>query len=556
MSDSGEDKKGRFNSNHLGAGMLVVAFVVSSIVATINTLRVESPNRNVIRIAHWQLEQGYRSAMQEVIEEYQKLNPGVEIEQMPVTERVYAQWLNTHLISGTAPDICELGFSNLATKDEYTVRYFLPLSNVSSQPNPYNADNEMRDVPWKETLQDGMRGGFREGLQEYFGVPTTFVSMRIFYNKKLLKAATGSDAAPATFGQWMSQCQAIDAYGKQKGKKILPIVSTNTVQGTLSIPYEVAFTANYEEALDLDLDGTILPMEVYIGYRTGKVSMDDPAIQAYFKTVRAVGEQMGRGFSSIDRQTAQFKFVNETAGFLWTGSWDASGTVAMAAEKGFEVGVFELPLPGPGEPYAEFIRGKANEASSSGAGSYGVYKNSKKSEQAIDFLMFLTSRRGNELLNQKAEWPTLTIGAKSSELMKPFQPNPRGYNARVNFNYGSRVGQVFNSRIVNYYQGDEPFSAFKAAYEEVIVDPRRGGDWAWWNEQDQRRRDIRNKERVLAQDTTLELINPGSRDQNRYRRALLQQVTRNNALDFYWLFRKHRQMEPAEAWAEFQPVFP
>lgn len=549
------DDSGSGIGNYVGIGMLVLAFVVSLIVSVRNSWLVEAPNRNVIRIAHWQLERGYREAMQAVIDEYQKMNPGVEIEQMPVTERVYAQWLNTHLISGTAPDICELGQSNLATKDEYTVRYFVPLSTLITTPNPYNADNDLRDVPWKETLADGMRGGFREGLQEYYGVPTTFVSMRLFYNKDLLRRATGSDQPPETFGQWMEQCEQIRKLARQEGQRIMPMVSSYSIH-TLTGNYEVAFTSAYEAELDIDLDGTITPLEAYIGFRSGKIALQDPRMQAYFLTMRAIGEQMGRGFSSIDRQQAQFKFVNGLAGFLYTGSWDASGIYSQAAEQGFEVGVCQLPLPGPGDRFHDLVRGRANEASTSGAAAYGVYRGSRKQEQAIDFLKFLTSRRGNEILNQRSQWPTLTIGAEASDLMKPFQPDPRGYNARVNLAYGPRVGQVVNANIINFYQGDEPFSTFERAYENVIVDPRTGGDWAWWNEYDQRRRDVRNKERVLAQDAALELIEPGSRDPARYRRAILQQVSRNNAMDYLWLFRQQRGIEPAEAWSGFQPVFP
>ncbi len=552
--DSNEEKKG-FNSQYIGLFLLVAAFVVSLVVATINTYRVDAPNRNVIRIAHWQLERGYREAMQAVIEEYQKLHPGVEIEQMPVTERVYAQWLNTHLISGTAPDLCELGMSNLATKDEYTVKYFLPLSGVITQVNPYNADNEMRDTPWKETLIDGMRGGFREGLQEYYGVPTTMLSMRLFYNKDLLKAATGSDAAPQTFGEWMSQCEALRAYGKKIGKKVVPFASSykmNTIQPTL----DVAFTSSYETELDIDLNGEISQLEAYIGFRQGKVTLNDPSIQALYTSVKKIGDQMQRGFSAMDRQEAQYKFVNGLAGFTYTGSWDVSGIFSQAQAKGFEVGICQLPIPAASEPNGNLVRGRANEASSNGAGNYGVYKKSKKIDQAIDFLMFLTSRRGNEQLNKKAEWPPVTIGAEASELMKPFQLDPRGYYARVSLNYGSRVLLVADSNLINYYQGDAPFSDFEQAFQEVIVDPNRGGDWAWWYEYDQRRRDTRNKERLLAQDNTLELIHPGTRDPERNRRAILQQVTRNNAMDYLWLFRTYRQGDPTQAWSQFQPVFP
>lgn len=550
--------------NYIGVALLVLAFCVSLVVSVVNTLRVERPDKTVIRIAHWQLERGYREAMQQIIDEYEKLHPGVKIEQMGVAERVYNQWINTHLISGTAPDICEMGHSNMLTKDEYTVKYFLPLSNIITQPNPYNKGTDLEGVPWKETLLDGMRGGFREGLQEYYGVPTTLISMRLFYNKRLLKAATGSDEAPKSFGEWMKQCEQIRAYAKANDPRILPIVScykTDDMQGT----YTVAFTsAAMEQALDLDLNGDITALETYIGYRSGKVSMDDPGVVATYETVRKIGEQMQQGFSSMDRQQAQYKFVNELAGFMFTGSWDTKGTYSQAATRGFDVGVCEVPLPAPGEQYGDLVRGRRNEAGASGSCAYGLYKRGKNIDQATDFLMFITSRMGNEKFNHAAQWPPLARGAEPLEVMIPFQPNPVGYNANIKLSFGSGVGQVLNGQTLNYLQGDIPYDEFKKSYNEVIADPRRGGDWAWWFEYDTLRRDLRNKERVLAQDATLELIYPGTRDQARYRRALLQQVIRNNAMDSLWLFRTKRKdkdgnpLDPTKVWSDydFQKVFP
>ncbi len=555
--DTRAEKPARLGGNLLGVTMLVVAFVVSLIVSTVNTLRIERPNETIIRIAHWQLEKGYREALDIAIKEYQRRNPGVKIEQMGVTEKLYNQWINTQLISGTAPDLCEMGQSNMLTKDEYTVKYFIPLSNLITRPNPYNANNNLKDTPWKETLLDGMRGGFREGLQEYYGVPTTLISMRLFVNRTLLKQATGSDALPETFGEWMAQCRAIREYAKKTGQErsLIPIVSCYGIQ-SIKGTYEVPFTSSYERELDLDLNGDVLPIETYIGYRKKQVTLQDPSMQALFKSMKMVGDQMQLGFSGMDRQTAQYTFANQRAAFLSTGSWDASGVAQQAETSGFDLAVIQMPLPAEDEEFGAYIRGRQNEASSNGAGVYGVYKNSKHAEQALDFMMFLTSREGNEILNQNSEWPPLTIGAKPSKLMEPFQPDPRGYNARVNLGFGPRVSQVINAELVNYFQGFAPFSEFERIYNEVILDPRRGGDWAWWNEYDLRRRDVRNKERVLAQDLALELITPGSRDPNRTRRAVLQQLTRYNGTDYLWLFRTEREADPFVAWKDFQPVFP
>lgn len=553
--DPRDESTGWFNGTTIGVSMLIIAFLASLIVAVRNTMRIERPVKPVVYIAHWQLEKGYREALQMVIDDYNKLHPEIEVRQMGVTERVYAQWINTQLIAGTAPDICEMGQSKVFASDEYTVKYFIPLSEYLVQPNPYNKGTSLESLPWKETMLDGMKGGFKEGLQEYYGTPTSLTAMRLFYNKKLLSDAVSEwnganpsaaiqDGPPTSFGHWMKQCEAIKAYAAKHNDQILPIVSCYQIAG-MQGKLEVPFTSNLADQLDLDLDGTTTPVETYIGYIQKKISLESPEVKSMFETVKRVGDQMQSGFSAMDRQQAQFRFVNELAGFLWTGSWDANGTAVQAEAKGFDVGVFDFPLPAKGEPGGEYVRGRANETMS-GAGVYGVFKGSRHQQQALDFLKYLTSQQPNQKLNEVSQWPPLTIGAKPSKLMEPFAADMRGFNTRLNFNIGSRVQTEINGKILNYYQGDDSYDAFKHAFEKIVVDPARGGDWGWWFEFDKARTDSRNKERTLGQQQALELIMPDQYDPARYRRALFQQVYRNNALDHRYNFKLFRGMEMPE----------
>lgn len=109
MSETIEkDRTGIFrwlNVNMLGVALMAGAMVLSLVRVMTIQKELFDPNKTIIHISHWQLELGYRQALQAVIDEYEKLQPGVEVVQMPVTERIYGQWLNTHLISGTALDI-------------------------------------------------------------------------------------------------------------------------------------------------------------------------------------------------------------------------------------------------------------------------------------------------------------------------------------------------------------------------------------------------------------------------------------------------------------------
>ena len=114
------------NASTLGLAVLLVGISMSTVRVMSIQKELFDPNKTIIRISHWQLELGYREAMQDAIDEYEKLHPGVEILQQPMTEKVYSQWLNTHLIGGTAPDLAELGLAKMSIDVRYILRFFLP----------------------------------------------------------------------------------------------------------------------------------------------------------------------------------------------------------------------------------------------------------------------------------------------------------------------------------------------------------------------------------------------------------------------------------------------
>ncbi len=534
--------RGEVNRSVIGV-VLLIGTVLASLALVIKNVRaIERPTKTTIRLCHWQLEAGYRDAMSAVIAEYEKLHPDIQIVQMPVTEKVYTQWINTQLISGTAPDICEMGKSNLIEKDEYTVRFFISLGEEVVKPNPYNAGTPLEGVMWKETFRDGMRGGFRDTLQDYYSVPTTSVSMRMFCNMDLIKKATGLAKIPQTMGELIKVCEQVRKYSLETpgiGGRIIPIVSCYGASPVIS-PYLVPFTAKLESDLDLDLDGQNSTIESYRGMIKGVASADAPVIRAYWTAMKQLCDQMQQGFSSMDRQQAQFQFSNGNAAFLATGSWDAAGTYLGAKIQGFEIQLADWPLPGPGEPYHQYIAGRANEAASKGSGAYGVYKSTPRRAEALDFLRYLTSVKGNEMLNRISDWPPIVIGSEPSDIMKSFMPDPVGYTSSLKFGIGSRVGSVLDAESISYLQGEKTLDEFLSTYNQALNDPRSGGDWACWKDFDQRWRDCRNQERLLARDEAIELMQPGAFSSERYRRTVLQQLRRNNGADFQYQFELFR----------------
>ena len=75
------------NSNTIGGAFLVVAILLSLAKAIAIHHKLFDPNKSTVRIAHWQLELGYRDAMDLVIANYLALhsNQNLEVLKMPVT---------------------------------------------------------------------------------------------------------------------------------------------------------------------------------------------------------------------------------------------------------------------------------------------------------------------------------------------------------------------------------------------------------------------------------------------------------------------------------------
>ena len=516
------------NANTVGLAVLLVVISMSIIRVMSIQKKLFDPDKTIIRIAHWQLELGYRDAMQDVIDEYERLHPEVEVLQMPVTERIYGQWLNTQLISGTAPDLAEIGMARMAADEQYILRFFVPLTELIEKPNPYNHGTPLENLPWRETFADGMRGGYKELLKDYYAAPTCMVTFRLFYNKDLLREATGSNRPPETFGELSAACEAIRDYARRHGNtKMVPIAGSGYSTAFFLYRYIVPFTSDFELQLDSDLDGEISLSETYTAFVKGRISMNTPAIRAFYECLKELFSYFPEGFLSIGREMAAFQFVQGNAGMICTGSYDA---MSLFKQDKFDVGVMDFPIPGKSERWGEYISGRVNEAGISAGAGYGVYKLAKNREVAIDFLQFLTSLKYNEMFNRKTEWLPVIITAKTSERMAPFMPDPRGFYSGVSFSYGSYTSTIMDGEQKRFLSGElDDYNEFAATVEKALRNEKVGGDKAWAKEYDDKRRWCRSQERVLAVQSTRALMDPNATDAPvKYRQALIQQVQENN----------------------------
>ncbi len=407
--------------NRIGITLLAAAFVASVFKVATRVAREADPEQVTIRICHWQLEAGMRDAFDAVAREYTQLHPKVRVEQIAVPGRVYDSYRRTRLAGQNVPDLVEMGGS----ADDLMARYFLPLTRYVEQPNPYNAGTELESLPWRETFTDGLGSApGLETLQEYYAIPNSIVTVRVYYNKSLHRQITGHDNPPENFEQFMALCQKSIDYAQQHGMAFVPLAGSRF---NANILLDALFRGQTQKlSLRIDEEGNLNPpAKPALAFLDPRVNLDTPAIQSGLKLMREVGVMMPAGFLQLDREDAIFHFAQGRALMIVTGSWDYS---SIADQSPFEIGLFPIPLPEPENPqYGRFTLGPISEAGKGLGVNFFVSRDSPNSAVAIDFLQFLTSRRGHELFVKVSKWLPVIVGVEPAEETKGFAPRPEGY---------------------------------------------------------------------------------------------------------------------------------
>jgi len=381
-----------------------------------------------IRFAHYQLESGVRGAFDAIAREYEKIHPGVVVEQMSIPENVYPTWTVTQLAGGTAPDLIEYGPST--GSDERLARYFQPLTEWVGSPNPYNKGTSLEKTPWRQTFLDGLTGwpNYNTNLLEIYGMPNTVVTIRFFYNRDLYRKITGNETLPRTYQEFIEVCRKVEQDGERiTGHKVVPIAGSKSnaprITESLFCGQVQKLWAQYQgdDLRQANGNEAVLRFAVL----KHKLSLYDPAIQSAYQITHDAGQYMQPGFMQLNREDAVFTFTQGNALMIATGSYD---TVSLTSQAPFEIGVFPVPSPTRDDPvYGKFVFGPATEAGAPTQGSFLLYMESKHKQQALDFLRFMTSQKMNALFAAKSGWLPAVIGVDVDEKMKPFMPEMDGY---------------------------------------------------------------------------------------------------------------------------------
>lgn len=335
--------------NYIGFGILAICYLG----ALWNVYKIKKDeiidNKKVIRICHWQLELGYRDAMQSIIDKFEKKYPDVKVIQLPISEKTYGQWVTTQLIGRTAPDMIEMGMFNVK---EALPRYFIPLTDVLRKPNPFNADNpELKNIPWMDTFNDGLQSSYVPELIDYYRVGFNTFTVRIFYNKTLFRRILKTDQPPHTLSELFDYCERIKAYEQQWNKRVAdynrgnplqknkiivtPIASAKYQTKLFKTRYTTMLTSDRYMELDSNCNGTVDDAELFAGLLNNNLIVNDEKYRMALKLQRKLAEYFPRGFMSLGRMDSGFSFIQSKATMITSGSWDASSYIKQAKDQPF-----------------------------------------------------------------------------------------------------------------------------------------------------------------------------------------------------------------------------
>lgn len=390
---------------------------------------VLDPSIEVIRFAHWQIEPGVREAFSAIAADYMALHPKVRVEQMDIPGRAWKQWLRTRLAGATAPDLIEL--ASYENSDDMLARYFTPITAWLEEPNPYNADEpDLRNVSWRksytaELIPSEIGHYFSLNLLEYYGAPSAMVTVRVFYNRQLFQEALGEDRTPKTFDEFVALCEALAARAQATKQPVSPLAGSAFNLTQLTDGLFSAASQRIALSVDFSRDLEMTKHEALIGYLRGRWSLATPAVRVGLQTVEAFGRYMAPGWGQLNREDAMLQFLQGRAAMLVTGTFDAGGILAQA---NFPVGAFKMPVFRAGDPkYGRWMLGPVSEATTLAGVPFGLTRQSRHPERAIDFLQFLTSRKSNEKFSRISTWLPVIKGVPPPAVSEAFRPVTDGY---------------------------------------------------------------------------------------------------------------------------------
>jgi len=245
--------------------------------------------------------------MNNLLAEYKKIVPNVEIQFKPTNPSDYNATLRLQLDSGTGPDL--MYARSYATGQElFEAGFFADCTNI---PGLLDNFSETNRAPW--TSKDG----------KMFAVPFAAVSHAVYYNKDIFQKEGLS--VPQTWEDFLALCKTLQSKGY-----------TPLANGV----------ADEWDILECFFLGGIVPNFVggaseRVKYEKGESKLNDANFVAAYKAMADVAKYCPKGYEAVTYNDSQVLFNTQKAVMFMDGSW----TAGVYKDATFQWGVFAMPAP-------------------------------------------------------------------------------------------------------------------------------------------------------------------------------------------------------------------
>lgn len=281
--------------------VLAVALALS----LVGCAKKSSGNAVVLTMGSWRADDVEQ--MNNLLAEYKKIAPNVDIRFMPTNPSDYNATLRLQLDSGTGPDL--MYARSYATGQElFAAGFFADCTDIPGLLENFSESNR---APWLSS--DG----------KMFAVPFAAVSHAVYYNKDIF--AKEGIAVPQTWEDFLALCSSL------KSKGYTPLANG---------------VADEWDILECFFLGGIIPD--FVGgalerakYESGEAKLNDAQFVAAYKAMGDVAQYCPSGFQSVTYNDSQVLFNTQQAVMFMDGSW----TAGVYKDASFDWGVFALPAP-------------------------------------------------------------------------------------------------------------------------------------------------------------------------------------------------------------------
>ena len=244
--------------------------------------------------------------MNNLLAEYKKVKPNVEIAFRPTNPPDYNATLRLQLEGGTGPDL--MYARSYATGQElFRSGYFGDCSDIPGVKQNFTPSNR---APWE--MPDGKN----------FAVPFAAVSHAVYYNKTIFQKEGLS--IPQTWEDFLALC------GTLASKGYTPLANGVADEWDILEVYFLGMLPNF-------IGGT----SERVKYETGEKKLNDAAFVAAFQAMADSAKYLPKGFSSVTYNDSQALFNTQQAVMFMDGSW----TAGVYEDAAFQWGLFAMPAP-------------------------------------------------------------------------------------------------------------------------------------------------------------------------------------------------------------------